>query len=243
MKSQLKNIKGFIFDYGGTIDTNGTHWANVIWKYYVKNNIAINYNDFREAYVFAERALAKFPFIRPNYNFHDLLKTKIRLQIEFLASKGLLSCLEFDVESMVNPLADDCYNHVISNLVTTKLVLEELKQNYPLVLVSNFYGNVETVLQDFKIRNLFKTIIESAVVGVRKPNPEIFNLGVKALNLSPENCIVVGDSFTKDIIPSHSIGCRTIWLKGEGWTKEENDETIPDCIISNISELLNINCK
>ena len=27
-------IKGIIFDYGGTIDSNGLHWAEVIWKAY-----------------------------------------------------------------------------------------------------------------------------------------------------------------------------------------------------------------
>ena len=25
-------IKGIIFDYGGTIDSNGMHWAEVIWR-------------------------------------------------------------------------------------------------------------------------------------------------------------------------------------------------------------------
>ena len=28
----LKDIKGVIFDYGGTIDTNSRHWAEVLWK-------------------------------------------------------------------------------------------------------------------------------------------------------------------------------------------------------------------
>ena len=27
----LKNIQGVIFDYGGTIDTNSCHWAEVLW--------------------------------------------------------------------------------------------------------------------------------------------------------------------------------------------------------------------
>ena len=62
-------------------------------------------------------------------------------------------------------------------------VLKELSEKYPLVLVSNFYGNVETVLKDFGIDTYFKEIIESAVVGVSKPDPKIFSLGVEALGL------------------------------------------------------------
>ena len=30
----MSSIKGIIFDYGGTIDTNGIHWSEVIWEQY-----------------------------------------------------------------------------------------------------------------------------------------------------------------------------------------------------------------
>ena len=29
---KLTDIKGIIFDYGGTIDTNSRHWAEVLWE-------------------------------------------------------------------------------------------------------------------------------------------------------------------------------------------------------------------
>ena len=32
-------IKGIIFDYGGTIDSNGMHWAEVIWRAYQANRM------------------------------------------------------------------------------------------------------------------------------------------------------------------------------------------------------------
>ena len=37
-----------------------------------------------------------------------------------------------------------------------------------------------------------------------------------------------------------SIGCQTIWLKGEEWTKSEHDETIPTIIITEIDSLTSI---
>ena len=52
-----------------------------------------------------------------------------------------------------------------------------------------FLENVETVLADFDLRKYFKSIVESAVVGVRKPDPRIFSLGVEALGLQPENVL------------------------------------------------------
>ena len=76
------------------------------------------------------------------------------------------------------------------------------------------------------------------MVGVCKPNPRIFMLGVEALGLSPEQVAVVGDSMEKDILPARQAGCRTIWLRGEQWTDAPVDESLPDQIIKDLRELL-----
>jgi len=47
----LKDIQGVIFDYGGTIDTNSRHWAEVLWAKYVEHQIPVDKESFREAYV------------------------------------------------------------------------------------------------------------------------------------------------------------------------------------------------
>ena len=48
-------VKGLIFDYGATIDSNGVHWSEVIWSGYNTTDIKIDKNEFRDAYVFGER--------------------------------------------------------------------------------------------------------------------------------------------------------------------------------------------
>ena len=105
-------------------------------------------------------------------------------------------------------------------------MLEQLHERLPMMLVSNFYGNIDEVLRDYGIRHLFKGIIESAVVGVRKPNPTLFRLGVDALELPAERVLVVGDSLRKDIEPAEHLGCQVLWLKGKGWTEEEESEVV-----------------
>ena len=107
-----------------------------------------------------------------------------------------------------------------------------------MVLVSNFYGNMPTVLGEFGLDGLFVSVVESAVVGIRKPDPRIFALGVDALQLPARDVTVVGDSYYKDILPARSLGCRTVWIKGLGWTDEEYDLTVPDKVISRLDELL-----
>ena len=226
----MEGIKGIIFDYGGTIDSHGDHWSEVIFDGYRHAGLEIGKDTFRKAYVFAERELARNRHILPQHTFLDLMLIKIRIELEELARMGIIEMT--DAERFTDPIARYCYNQAREACREAKTVIELLAENYPLVLVSNFYGNVESVIRDMGLRHCFKGVIESAVVGVRKPDPRIFMLGVVALGLKPEEVLVVGDSFRKDIEPALSIGCKVAWIKGKGWTAEEDAQTHPSIIAS-----------
>ena len=234
MKLDISKVKGIIFDYGGTLDTGGDHWSVVIWGAYQKAGVAVDEAQFREAYVFAERELAKTRHILPEHDFSDLLDIKMKLELQWLSENGNFPPAQVDEKA--KEVAGYCYEAAKNKVAEAKPVLETLMKKYPLVLVSNFYGNIENVLKDFGIDKCFKKIVESAVVGVRKPDPKIFELGVKALGLIPEETLVVGDSYGKDIVPAEKIGCQVLWIKGKGWTAADDAQT-HDNIISDIKEV------
>ena len=227
-------IKGYIFDYGGTLDTGGQHWGKVLWHAYERQQVPVTEARFREAYVYGERTLGKNPIIQPDFTFRQTLETKLRLQLQYLEENGHLSLLT----SHLSPLLNDLYERTKAETAHSVEVLQALRKRCPMVLVSNFYGNIAVVLREFGFEGLFQQIIESAVVGVRKPDPQIFTLGVEALGLPANEVVVVGDSIDKDIIPAKKAGCHTIWFKGEGWTDDPVDESIPNQIITNLTELL-----
>lgn len=231
----MADIKGIIFDYGGTIDTRGVHWSEIIWDGYQAAHIDIDKVSFRECYVFAERELARVQHILPHHNFYDLLLIKMRIELGYLVEQG-----KFDAAALENKaaeIAQYCYDQARCCIEEARPTLESLYNRYPMVLVSNFYGNVESVLTDFNLRHYFKQIIESAVVGVRKPDPQIFALGVEALGLQAQEVLVIGDSYKKDIVPAESLGCRVAWIKGKGWTAEE-DAVVHPAIIKKLSDVL-----
>ncbi len=235
MDFDLSKIKGIIFDYGGTLDTGGDHWSEVIWDAYRKAGIAVDKPIFREAYVEAERELARTRHILPEHDFHDLLLIKMRLELQWLSENGHFPPAQ--VEEKAAEVARICYEAAKAKVAEAIPVLEELSGRFRLVLVSNFYGNISTVLKDFGILRFFPDIIESAVVGIRKPDPEIFNLGVRKMHLLPQEVLVIGDSYRKDILPAEKLGCRVLWLKGKGWTPEEDAQLHPD-IIASLDEIL-----
>lgn len=233
---KLTDIRGIIFDYGGTIDSRGDHWSEVIWDAYQATEVPVSKDAFRDAYVFAERELARTRHILPHHTFHDLLLIKMRIELQHLTEKHFLP--EDAVGYYAAQLADYCDDAARNAIADARPVLEELYRRYPMVLVSNFYGNVEAVLETYDLRRYFRDIIESAVVGVRKPDPAIFALGVKALALEPGQVLVIGDSLRKDIEPARSLGCRVAWIKGRGWTPEEDAATDP-AMITRLSDVLN----
>ena len=239
-------MKRYIFDYGGTLDTRGNHWGRVIWHAYERNAMPISWQQFREAYVYAERTLGRNPIIGPTWTFKKLLDVKLRLQMEYLFAKGYWQADKKQFTKMQLNILNELYQQVCEVTDESRQVLQQLSsQRSPLtahpsefVLVSNFYGNVAVVLKEFGLHTFFPTIIESAVVGIRKPDPRIFALGVEALGVDPEEVTVVGDSISKDIIPAKSIGCHTVWFKGESWDNKVEDETIPDRVITSLRDLL-----
>ena len=211
----MSSIKGIIFDYGGTIDTNGIHWGELIWQEYCNAEVPVEKGLYREAYVHGERSLAKHPTIEPTDTFRTLLHKKMAIQAGYLRNKGI------DMHhGKEDEIAEACYRRVLDTIETARPIIEKLAGKYPMVLVTNFYGNMPVVLQEFRLSQQFSTIVESSVVGIRKPDPALFALGIEALETKPEETIVIGDSYRKDIHPASSLGCRTVWLKRLCWEEE-----------------------
>lgn len=234
--NKITDISGVIFDYGGTIDSRGVHWSEVLWLGFQHMQVPVSKEQFRECYVHAERELARVRHILPNDNFLDLLRKKVRIELSYLVDNGMLAAAS---DETCEGIAQYCYNAARECVEEARPVLEALSERFPMMLVSNFYGNVDSVLRDFDLRRYFKGVIESAVVGVRKPNPTLFRLGVDALEIEASNVVVIGDSLRKDIEPAESLGCKVLWIKGKGWTPDEDAQTHP-CTINSITQVRDI---
>lgn len=230
-------IKGYIFDYGGTLDTEGCHWGKMLWHAYQHQAVPVSEQQFRDAYVYAERTLGRNPIIQSSYNFHTTLSIKIRLEMEHLCVNRAWDADEPMFKEKHEAVLEELYSKVKQITNHSRKVLEKLHVTYPMVLVSNFYGNIQVVLQEFGLDHIFQDVVESAVVGIRKPDPRIFSLGVEKLGLKPDEVMVVGDSFYKDIEPAQKAGCKATWFKGEGWTDVTYDESIPDKVITDLDQL------
>ena len=138
----------------------------------------------------------------------------INQQFAFLQAEHIWNDAPDVCSEKQNTVVNYCHNYALRHIAKAREVLATLRPKYRMVLVSNFYGNIEAILRDYGLAPYFDAVIESAVVGVRKPDPEIYRLGVKATGCDAKDVTVVGDSYSKDIVPATEVGGRTIWLRG-----------------------------
>ena len=204
----MNNYQNLCFDYGGTLDTGGIHWADFLWQEYQYHHVPVTHEAFYQAYVHTERYLGLHDVIHSNHTFRETLSIKVQLQLHELLSEEQLNSERNDAKLIV----DSSYQRVLAVLDDVRPVLESLSKSHTLVLVSNFYGNLHTVLHEFHLDSYFKDVVESATVGIRKPDSAIYQLALRRNHLRPEDTLVIGDSLKNDILPAHSLGIHTVWL-------------------------------
>jgi putative hydrolase of the HAD superfamily len=77
-------------------------------------------------------------------------------------------------------------------------------------VVSNAEGRVEQDLEAAGYRGLLETVVDSHVVGVEKPDPEIFGIALRRLDARPESTIFVGDVPAVDVDGARAAGVTPI---------------------------------
>lgn len=206
-------MKAVLFDFGGTIDTGGVHWSEKFWELYQHQDIDIPKPLYEKAFAEADRLVLDDPGIA-RATLLETLRKQLLLQFRILGIEGR----DHDLPRM----ADACYGDVRKTIFKAKSLLGALKPKYKLGVVSNFYGNLDVVCTEFGLDTLFEATVDSVVVGVKKPDPAIFRLALERLDVRASETFVVGDSYERDIVPSKSLGCRTIWLNGKSWTQPQS---------------------
>ncbi|HEX6478700.1 MAG TPA: HAD family hydrolase [Ktedonobacteraceae bacterium] len=99
----------------------------------------------------------------------------------------------------------------------THSTLAALQQRgFLLGVVSNRLWGGEPFHEDVQSLGLFKyfeprAVAISADLGIRKPNPAIFLHALDALNVSPHEAVMVGDSLRADIVGGLNLGIFTVW--------------------------------
>jgi putative hydrolase of the HAD superfamily len=65
------------------------------------------------------------------------------------------------------------------------------------------------------VDELFEVVVDSAFVGMRKPDPEIYRLTLERLDLAPEACVFLDDTDV-NVATARELGMRAVWFRSNG---------------------------
>ena len=92
-------------------------------------------------------------------------------------------------------------------------------------VISNSNGSVQRALDEAGLGANLEFVIDSKVVGVAKPDPRIFELGLRAAGTTPEETVYIGDSYFVDVVAARRVGLGAV-LFDPGRTWGERDSAI-----------------
>lgn len=81
-------------------------------------------------------------------------------------------------------------------------------------------GRLEELLEMIEIAEHFDLLVDSHVVGLRKPDAVIFHHALEKLNVAPHEAVYVGDSYGHDVVGAQRAGLRAILLDALDLYKE-----------------------
>ena len=221
----MPKITTLLFDFGGTLDGNGIHWRERTYRF-----IRCGYPDIdRKAFDRADHASVE-QFIADG----KAPKLNLRESADAIAT-GIYERLGLDLAEKNRYIGHFCEG-VRECLDRNRRWFRSLHSRYQLGVISNNFGNTQGWCDECGLSPLLDVVIDSTVVGVWKPDSEIFRAALLALEVSPDQTIYVGDSYAHDVCGAKAAGMWTAWLVGEE-EKVCPDPSIVDVQLAKVQDL------
>jgi HAD superfamily hydrolase (TIGR01549 family) len=224
--AKFQECKAILFDFGGTLDSDGEHTLDRFYALYKHAGLDLSLSEIKRAFYHADSLCCGDSGVVLS-GLRPLMKHHIHLQFE------ALNLEEYGKEKEMADLFCDRSERFLRR---NALLLNRLRRRYRLGLVSNFYGNLAILCREAGVSESLDVILDSTQVGVSKPDPEIFRMALRKLELLSEQVTFVGDSYERDMIPARELGMKTIWLKGSNPRIPLNAGPV-DAWISSLSDL------
>jgi putative hydrolase of the HAD superfamily len=194
-KDQCFMIKAVIFDM---FETLITHYESPLYMgRQIAADIGITENKFREIWNTSEedRTLGK-------KTLENVIEEVLR--VNELYSKELFDKI---IEKRILSKRE-CFEHIHTEIIP---LLKELKtRNIKIGLISNCYSEECDVIKDSILFEYFDSACMSCELGMKKPDVRIFEKCMKDLEVSPEECIYVGDGGSRELETARKLGMNPV---------------------------------
>ncbi len=207
MSAKNTNITDVFFDLDHTLWDFEKNSALAFETVFEMQNIEINMTNFLKFYVPINREYWE------RFRKDEITQKKLR----YGRLKDTFDLLQFEIDDdLITILSEEYlhylpkYNHLFEGTIE---ILEYLKTKYHLHIITNGFAEIqENKLNNSYITHYFKSITNSEMAGVKKPNPLIFEYALDLAKTKKENSIMIGDCIEADVQGALNAGIDAIFF-------------------------------
>tara|TARA_B100001094_G_C17931039_1_gene670766 strand:+ start:198 stop:845 length:648 start_codon:yes stop_codon:yes gene_type:complete len=210
-KIPLTNVKAVLLDLDNTLYKHDTCHEKALmkcWHYFRETiNSKTSIKKLNETYQNARKIIQTrlFPggscrsrllYFQTFFELFNLTNSyTLALQFESLYNSTFLN--EMTCNEDAKQFLIDCNNKQIKICIITNLTTQFQIKKINTLLISDY----------------ITYLVSSEEAGVEKPDPLIFELALKKLNVDKKHIIMIGDSKTCDISPATKLGIKSYLIK------------------------------
>lgn len=220
-------IKHVFFDLDHTLWDFEKNSAKTFKHIFTENNIDVDIHKFLHYY-----KSINFEYWRL-YRVDKISKEALRYgrlrdtfdKIKFNATDELIHLLS---EEYIKYLST--FNYLFDGAIE---LLDYLNRKYDLHIITNGFNEVQNKkIVNSKIDRYFSQIITSEMVGVKKPNPKVFEYALEKAGAKANESVMIGDSWEADIMGAKAFNMNVIYCN---FDNESVDESISS--VKNLYEI------
>lgn len=224
--------KAFVFDLFGTLVDVREKKANNKILGEMSAALHVDFEIFKMLWIhtYEDRMLGTFESIQDN--------------IKYILKKQQLERSEEELTTAARMRADFVKRSLETKRVGLFETLSDIKtRGFKIGLISDCSPDVPAVWNALAYDHYFDSVIFSCKVGMKKPNPKIYQKSVDCLNVDFDECYYIGDGGSNELTGAQKVGMHPILIKSKADEiknvyKEDADHWASERIFS-LSELMN----
>ena len=218
--------RALLFDFGGTLDAEGVPWKERFYRLSREEGLDVPETEFDPAFYGATDTLEGT--IPRDAGLAQHRRARRRRARRRGCGASRRSCAGS---------GDRFLDDAMRQLGASAALLSRLRERYRIGIVSNFYGNLQAVLDEAGLSPSVGVAVDSTVLGCKKPDPRIFQAALDALEASPAESVFIGDSFRRDMAGARAMGMRHVWLRPESPAGAGGPCCPDDVVIARLAQL------
>ncbi|WP_417212438.1 YjjG family noncanonical pyrimidine nucleotidase [Bizionia sp.] len=208
---KINGITDIFFDLDHTLWDFDKNSALAFQKIFNTHNIDVDIHDFLKVY--EPINLSYWKLYREDQIDKESLRYR-RLKESFDAINAMIH------DDIINQLAIDyivslpTFNHLFHG---TFDLLNYLQPHYKMHIITNgFQEAQDKKMEQSKISKYFKTVTNSELAGVKKPNPIIFDYAINKAEADKSKSLMIGDNLEADVLGALNFGMDAICFNYHG---------------------------